>query len=146
MATKTPEELLQITYRPPDRDWRDPHVDFKARKGTWSYPGAPKNLKYMGFPNAREWSPTDDDWKLPENWKEIIQKGFKERLGRYRSLQVFMDTCVRCGACADKCHFSWARATPRTCRSCGRSCCEASTGTTSPLWASYWAAWQAGGS
>ena len=34
----------------------------------------------MGFPNPREWSPTDADWKLPENWKQIIHKGFKERL------------------------------------------------------------------
>jgi Fe-S oxidoreductase len=113
MTTKTPEELLQITYRPPARDWRDPHVDFEARKGSWSYPGAGKNLKYMGFPNPREWSPTDADWKLPENWKEIIQKGFKERLGKYRSLQVFMDTCVRCGACADKCHFFLGSGDPK---------------------------------
>jgi hypothetical protein len=107
MTTKTPEELLQITYRPPARDWRDPHLDFEARRGSWSYPGAAKNLKYMGFPNPREWSPTDADWKLPENWKDIIQKGFQERLGQYRSLRVFLDTCVRCGACADKCHFFW---------------------------------------
>jgi len=113
MATKTPEELLQITYRPPARDWRDPHVDFEARKGTWSYPGAAKNLQYMGFPNPRAWSPTDADWKLPENWKEIIQKGFKELLGKYRSLQVFMDTCVRCGACADKCHFFLGSGDPK---------------------------------
>jgi len=113
MTTKTPEELLQITYRPPARDWRDPHVDFEARRGSWSYPGAAKNLKYMGFPNPREWSPTDADWKLPENWKEIIQKGFKERLGKYRSLQVFLDTCVRCGACADKCHFFLGSGDPK---------------------------------
>ena len=113
MTTKTPEELLQITYRPPARDWRDPHVDFEARKGSWSYPGAGKNLEYMGFPNPREWSPTDTDWKLPENWKEIIQKGFKERLGKYRSLQVFLDTCVRCGACADKCHFFLGSGDPK---------------------------------
>jgi Fe-S oxidoreductase len=26
-------------------------------------------------------------------------------LDKYRSLRLFMDTCVRCGACADKCHF-----------------------------------------
>jgi Fe-S oxidoreductase len=59
----------------------------------------------MGFPNPRVWSPLDADWKLPENWKEIILKGIKERLEKYRSFKVFMDICVRCGACADKCHF-----------------------------------------
>jgi Fe-S oxidoreductase len=102
---KTPEELLKISYAPPPRDWMDPHVDFEKRRGTWSYPGTAKNLKYMGFANPREWSPTDADWKLPENWKQILHDGLKERLKRYRSLQVFLDTCVRCGACADKCHF-----------------------------------------
>ncbi len=105
MAEKTPQELLQISYAPPRKDWMDPSVDFEAHRGSWSYPGAAKNLEYLGFPNAREWSPVDDDWKLPENWKEIIYDGLKERLAKYRSLRVFMDSCVRCGACADKCHF-----------------------------------------
>ncbi len=105
MAEKSPQELLQIDYRPPRRDWMDPSIDFEARRGTWSYPAAPKNLEYLGFPNPREWSPTDEDWKLPDNWQEIIHQGLKDRLERFRSLKVFMDICVRCGACADKCHF-----------------------------------------
>jgi len=105
MSEKTPQELIQISLDPPRRDWMDPSVDFEARRGTWSYPGAAKNLKYMGFANPREWSPTDDDWQLPENWKEIIFEGIRERLAKFRSFKVFMDICVRCGACADKCHF-----------------------------------------
>jgi len=105
MAEKSQQELLQIDYTPPKRDWMDPTVDFEARKGSWSYPGAAKNLKYLGFPNPRDWSPTDEDWKLPDDWQKIVRDGLKERLGKYRSLRVFMDTCVRCGACADKCHF-----------------------------------------
>lgn len=32
-------------------------------------------------------------------------QGMKERLEKYRSFRLFMDICVRCGACADKCHF-----------------------------------------
>jgi Fe-S oxidoreductase len=75
------------------------------RPGTFSYPGKPDILKYLGFPNPREWSPVDPDWKLPPDWREIIMKGFRERLDKYRSFKVFMDICVRCGACADKCHF-----------------------------------------
>jgi Fe-S oxidoreductase len=105
MAEKTQQELLQFTYKPPKRDWMDPSIDWEARRGSWSYPGGAKSLKYMGFPNAREWSPTDEDWKLPDNWQQIIHDGLKERLKKYRSLRVFLDTCVRCGACADKCHF-----------------------------------------
>ncbi len=26
-------------------------------------------------------------------------------LGRYRSLRVYLDSCVKCGACTDKCHY-----------------------------------------
>ena len=99
------EDLLRVPIKPPDTGWMDPTIDFEARRGTWSYPGAAKNLKYLGFPNPREWSPTDADWKLPENWKQIIHDGLKERLDKYRSLRLFLDVCVRCGACADKCHF-----------------------------------------
>ncbi len=59
------------------------------------------------------WSPEDDDWKLPENWKEIILDGLKERLDKFRSLKIFMDCCVRCGACADKCHFFLGTGDPK---------------------------------
>ena len=53
-AFQAEEELLQIDYRPPRRDWMDPTVDFEGTRGTWSYPGNPKKLDYIGFPNARE--------------------------------------------------------------------------------------------
>ncbi len=105
MSEKSPQELIQISLDPPKTDWMDPSIDFEARRGTWSYPAAAKNLKYMGFPNPREWSPADEDWQLPKDWQRIIHEGFKERLDKYRSLRVFLDICVRCGACADKCHF-----------------------------------------
>ena len=105
MAEKTPQELIQIDLNPPKGSWMDPTIDFEARRGSWSYPGAGKNLKYMGWANPREWSPTDDDWQLPDNWKQVVFDGFKERLEKFRSFRLFMDTCVRCGACADKCHF-----------------------------------------
>jgi len=98
-----PEELLKFDYDPPKRDWMDPSVAF--RKGTYCYSTAPKHLEYLGMPNPREWQPHDKDWKLPEDWKETIFEGMRDRLSKYRSFQLFMDICVRCGACADKCHF-----------------------------------------
>jgi Fe-S oxidoreductase len=98
-----PEELAQIDYRPPRKNWRDPRVEF--RKGVFCYSAAPKNLEYLGLPNPRKWQPFEKDWKLPPNWKQIILEGMRERLERYRSFRLFMDICVRCGACADKCHF-----------------------------------------
>jgi Fe-S oxidoreductase len=98
-----PDELIRISHKPPQTGWMDTPVEF--RKGTWCYSGKKKNLDLVGLPFGREWSPPDEDWKLPDNWKEIIFEGLRERLEKYRSLQLFMDICVRCGACADKCHF-----------------------------------------
>jgi len=102
---KSIQDMAAIDHNPPAKDWTDPKIDFTARKGAWNYPAVPANAEYIGFPYPRKWSPVDEDWKLPENWKEIILKGLKERLDKYRSFKVFMDICVRCGACADKCHF-----------------------------------------
>lgn len=98
-----PEELLRIDYSPPKESWLEPEVEFK--KGTYCYSGIPKHAEYLGLPNVRQWQPYEENWKLPGNWKETILNGMKERLNKYRSFQLFMDICVRCGACADKCHF-----------------------------------------
>jgi [DsrC]-trisulfide reductase subunit K len=99
-----PDELLsQIGHRPSGAGWMDTPVDI--RKGMYCYASNPKSVETLGLPNARAWNPLEDDWKLPENWKEIVFEGFRERLEKFRSFKVFMDICVRCGACADKCHF-----------------------------------------
>ncbi|HHE73549.1 MAG TPA: (Fe-S)-binding protein [Desulfobacteraceae bacterium] len=98
-----PEELYKTDTRPPKTDWMDTPAEIK--KGIACYAGNPKSLKYVGLPNPRTWSCFDEDWQLPENWQQIIHDGFKERLEKFRSFKVFMDICVRCGACADKCHF-----------------------------------------
>jgi Fe-S oxidoreductase len=105
MSDKTPkpEELAKIEYNPPHKDWTNPEVSF--RRGTFNYSAIPKSVEYLGLPYPRKWQPTDKDWQLPENWKEILLNGLKERLDKFRSLKIFMDICVRCGACADKCHF-----------------------------------------
>ena len=42
---------------------------------------------------------------LVDGWKEKAIDKMGDLLGRYRSLQVFMDSCVKCGACTDKCHY-----------------------------------------
>ncbi len=99
-----PDELAKsIEYKNPETQWMETPVEFKP--GMWCYGSRPKYLEEVGMPNPREWSPADDDWKLPENWKDIVLDGMKDRLGKYRTFKLFMDICVRCGACADKCHF-----------------------------------------
>ncbi|HTP05024.1 MAG TPA: (Fe-S)-binding protein [Nitrospirota bacterium] len=98
-----PEELSKIDYTPPKSGWMDTPVVLK--EGMFCHGSKPKSLETIGFPNPRDWRPADADWKLPENWKEILIEGIADRLKKYRSFRLFMDICVRCGACADKCHF-----------------------------------------
>ena len=43
--------------------------------------------------------------ELNDNWKEVAIDKKGELLGKFRSLQVFLDACVHCGACTDKCHY-----------------------------------------
>ncbi|MCB1757898.1 MAG: (Fe-S)-binding protein, partial [Gammaproteobacteria bacterium] len=43
--------------------------------------------------------------ELPENWESKAIDKMGELLGKYRSLKVYMDSCVKCGACTDKCHY-----------------------------------------
>ncbi len=97
------EDLLKIDYTPPKKDWMDASVNFK--RGTYCYSAVPDTLEYLDLPNAGKWQPHDETWPLPENWQEIVFQGMRERLRKYRSFQIFMDICVRCGACADKCHY-----------------------------------------
>jgi len=103
--TPKPAETAKIDHYPSpfEKGWMNKQVEIKP--GIYCYGSKPKNLEYVGMPYPKEWNPTEEDWKLPENWKEIIEEGFKDRLDKFRSLKLFMDICVRCGACADKCHF-----------------------------------------
>jgi len=105
------EELLQIDWRPPRTGWMDTPPDI--RHGTYIYPGKAKNLEIMGFPHGRDWAVEDVDWKLPEGWQRIVLEGMADRLTKFRSFKIFMDTCVRCGACADKCHFFLGSGDPK---------------------------------
>jgi Fe-S oxidoreductase len=101
--TPKPSELKKINYDPPEKNWMDTPVEFKP--GNFCHGTRPSYLELVDMPHAREWKSAEEDWKLPENWKEIFLEGMRERLSKYRTFHVFMDTCVRCGACADKCHF-----------------------------------------
>ena len=57
--------------------------------------------EYLGYP-----------WQLGDDWKERAIDKMGDLLGKYRSLRVFMDACVHCGACTDKCHYFLGTADP----------------------------------
>ena len=106
-----PEDLVSTDSPMPERDWREAPVRFSP--GTFSYPAAKKHIEALGGANPHAWAVDQDDWGLPDHWQDIVVQGLKDRLGKYRSLSLFMDTCVRCGACADKCHFFLGSGDPK---------------------------------
>jgi len=54
----------------------------------------PDHQAPLGFPG-----------ELVEDWHDQAIAKMGDLLGRYRSLQVYLDSCVKCGACTDKCHY-----------------------------------------
>lgn len=50
--------------------------------------------EFLGYPH-----------ELGEDWQERVIDRMGQALKKYRSLRVFMDACVHCGACTDKCHY-----------------------------------------
>ncbi|HQI56799.1 MAG TPA: (Fe-S)-binding protein [Syntrophorhabdaceae bacterium] len=109
---KKPDEILNdVCLSSENQDWFNSKPDF--RRGTYLYSAPLKHQSYLGLPNQREWNPADADWKLPENWKEVILSGMADLLRKHRSFRLFLDICVRCGACADKCHFFLGSGDPK---------------------------------
>jgi Fe-S oxidoreductase len=51
--------------------------------------------------------------ELTEGWEGRAIAKMGELLGKYRSLQVYMDACVHCGACSDKCHYFLGTGDPK---------------------------------
>jgi len=49
---------------------------------------------FLGYPTA-----------LGDDWKERVIDRMGEVLKKFRSVRVYMDACVHCGACTDKCHY-----------------------------------------
>ena len=102
---KLPTPQMLVSSRPafPDQGWLDTKPEFTP--GSFCYPAKQETMELLHMPNPHEWDPAAEDWNMPENWEQILCDAFEERLEKHRSLKLFMDICVRCGACADKCHF-----------------------------------------
>ncbi|UCH18260.1 MAG: (Fe-S)-binding protein [Burkholderiales bacterium] len=51
--------------------------------------------------------------ELTEGWEQRAIAKMGELLGKYRSLEVYLDACVHCGACSDKCHYFLGTGDPK---------------------------------
>ena len=100
-------ESLNIDYKPPRGNWMDRPVDIK--KGIYCFPARPVVLENVGMNDRSDWGKywviEDEDWELPDDWKERFLNKMRDMLDKYRTFKIYMDICVRCGACADKCHY-----------------------------------------
>ena len=63
---------------------------------------APDHQQALGFPG-----------ELVDDWHDTAIAKMGELLGKYRGLRVFLDSCVKCGACTDKCHYYLGTADPK---------------------------------
>ena len=54
----------------------------------------PEHQADLGFPG-----------ELVDGWEEKAVARLGELLDRNRALRVYLDSCVKCGACTDKCHY-----------------------------------------
>ncbi|HSB21794.1 MAG TPA: (Fe-S)-binding protein [Burkholderiaceae bacterium] len=51
--------------------------------------------------------------ELTDGWQQRAIARMGELLDKYRSLRVYMDACVHCGACSDKCHYFLGTGDPK---------------------------------
>jgi len=79
-----------------------PHIKPGAMAHSKPFVAKETFQKDLGFPG-----------ELVENWKEKTIEKMDEIRTKYRSIQVFMDICVKCGACTDKCHYYLGTSDPK---------------------------------
>ena len=51
--------------------------------------------------------------ELVDNWEEKVVDAMGVAVTKYRGLRVFLDSCVKCGACTDKCHYYIGSSDPK---------------------------------
>ncbi|HUW97582.1 MAG TPA: (Fe-S)-binding protein [Acidiferrobacter sp.] len=71
-----------------------PTPEVGVMKDVQTFKASPEHQRALGFPGS-----------LPDNWQELAIKRMGELLDTQRGLRVYLDSCVKCGACTDKCQF-----------------------------------------
>ncbi|HEC27175.1 MAG TPA: (Fe-S)-binding protein [Gammaproteobacteria bacterium] len=63
-------------------------------EGEGPFKAKPEHQEALGFPG-----------ELIDDWENVAVNKLGDLVNRYRGLRVFLDSCVKCGACTDKCHY-----------------------------------------
>jgi Fe-S oxidoreductase len=79
-----------------------PHIKLDTMAGSKPYIAKPDVQAGMGFPK-----------ELVPDWENVAVKKLGDLVSQSRALQVFLDSCVKCGACTDKCHYYLGTSDPK---------------------------------
>ncbi len=83
------------------------HIEVpRVEEGTMAhlspYVAKPDHQNGVGYPE-----------ELVENWHEKTLQAMDDVRKKYRSFQVYLDACVKCGSCTDKCHYFLGTGDPK---------------------------------
>ncbi len=95
-VAEVPEEALNepLYFDMEPKDGASAHIR--------SFPAVEEFQEQLGYPGER-----------PENWQEVALAKMDELRGKFRSFRLFLDICVKCGACTDKCHYYMGTSDPK---------------------------------
>ncbi len=79
-----------------------PVIECGASLDTNTYKAYPEHNEALGFPG-----------ELIDNWQEVAIAKIGELAKKNRAFQVYLDACVKCGACTDKCHYFLGTGDPK---------------------------------
>ncbi len=78
-----------------------PKIKPGAMSHSRPFPASGDQQRALGFPE-----------KLVDDWHDAAIARMGQLLDERKSLRVFMDACIKCGACTDKCHYFLGTADP----------------------------------
>ena len=79
-----------------------PKLECGASLDTDTFKAYPEHNEDLGFPG-----------ELLPNWQEVAIAKMGELAKKNRAFQVYLDACVKCGACTDKCQYFLGTSDPK---------------------------------
>jgi Fe-S oxidoreductase len=79
-----------------------PKIQPDAMKLPGPFKAQSNHQQALGFPD-----------ELVDNWQQKAIDAMGQAVKESRGLRVFLDSCVKCGACTDKCHYYLGSADPK---------------------------------
>ena len=88
--------MAKIEFSTPEfrEDRANPPLVEDSMSHSSPFVAAPQHQEDLGFPG-----------ELVDGWQEKAVAKLGDLLDKNRALRVYLDSCVKCGACTDKCHY-----------------------------------------